>query len=800
LLHAETNPQMQRLLDATLGKLEDPGKKKVSKEVLLDYVREEEDNRSRCMQFPVIVLYFVIFVVAVFQHEDITNVASAERNIRNMVEGTTFEGLTPEYPVSGHKTMDDIDTATDIWTFLYDAMVPLFIPSEDTPKEDRYRVLRYNQLIGGMQLQQLRRPKTSCTDEYPNLGPLAKGSGKNPLLDGFSCYPWDQYTKDCFGPGGAATGFCPDTYAGQQAARRLFEAQHWSSVFGRRLYGPQHANKVRGRSWEAISGAYLGGFDGGLYTVPLHAHEGLTEARRKLRSLQAQNWVDTATSWFGVKMLLLNPDLAVYSHVIINVWFPPSGALVPAVIIMTFPAEPYLNTGKVVVDILWMVLWFHLFATSFYGLLKACFSHTFAEYAKSFWHWLDWLSVIGGFVVSIFWIVFLTLLRSVKARALEVVGSRPAAEAELRGYLDDADRMHSEAAHLAAFVMVYRTFVCWYTLLIAIRFFQAFMAQPRLNIITKTVQSSLVDVAHFLIVLLLVYFSFAVAGMFLFGHRMLEFSSLGMAFHQCFLIMLGSFEYEDLASEHPVSAAVWFWSYVVLVALCMLNMALAIIMDIYTEVKADADETDELWTQTAKVFRSIVSARDRVKLRDLSEQIEADPRHLWLDEDSLMDIVPSLGHAQAAELIGRAERREERLHDKGVSISDAMKMVGWIKLAVQKIERQIDEVAKLEKEDRELADPGNLEGLQFGDGAGEVLSLDPVADGKLRTMQRRLGRMEDHLGQSMAGSVARNKEMRSRLMQIEGLLKGQRDLVAEGGADSRGASGSSNLRTVNFSA
>ena len=45
-----------------------------------------------------------------------------------------------------------------------------------------------------------------------------------------------------------------------------------------------------------------------------------------------------------------------------------------------------------------------------------------------------------------------------------------------------------------------------------------------------------------MIVLVVVFVSFALAGMFLFGHRMLEFSELHIAIHQCFLVMLGSFD------------------------------------------------------------------------------------------------------------------------------------------------------------------------------------------------------------------------------------------------------------------
>jgi len=387
-----------------------------------------------------------------------------------------------------------------------------------------------------------------------------------------------------------------------------------------------------------------------------------------------------------------------------------------------------------------------------------------------------------------------------------------ASETERANYVDSTDRMHAEAAQLAAFIMVYRVFICWYTLLISIRFFQAFMAQPRLSIVTKTLQHSLEDIFHFFIVLFLVFLTYAVAGMFLFGHRMLEFSALRMAFHQCFLIMLGSFAYNELANDYPLTAALWFWTFTILVSLVMLNMALAIVLDIYTEVKADSDLSDELWTQARKAIGSIWSRRKWVKLEKVAECIEqVDSDTQWLNQDALQAEVEGMDSKQAAELIGFAEQREERLQNKGVSMSDAMKMVGWIKLAVQRLEGQIDEIATLEREERELME--GAESAQFGD--GEFLSLDPSADRKLKVVQRRLSQMEEFLSESMSSTVSRGKDMRNRLISIETFLKGQQDFAsasnyAPEGRDHPkpglntfapgGPALSSNVRTVTFSA
>merc|ERR1719440_1325371 len=97
-------------------------------------------------------------------------------------------------------------------------------------------------------------------------------------------------------------------------------------LLNRRLQEEPAAKGVRGKSLAAIMG--LSSFEGGMYTVTLHEHEGLQNALSTIADLKAKNWLDISTAWFGMKLFVLNPDLGVYTHVIMNVWFPPNGMLV----------------------------------------------------------------------------------------------------------------------------------------------------------------------------------------------------------------------------------------------------------------------------------------------------------------------------------------------------------------------------------------------------------------------------------------------------------------------------------------
>jgi len=400
------------------------------------------------------------------------------------------------------------------------------------------------------------------------------------------------------------------------------------------------------------------------------------------------------------------------------------------------------------------------------------------------WNWLDATSMVGGFFVLVCWFYFLSLLSSVKEKALIVAGDRPKAEnnyvfvvqEQADAYAESTDILHAEVGSLASFLMFYRVSICWYTLLIGMRFFQAFRAQPRLAIVTNTVQASLGDIAHFFIVLILVFLSYAIAGMFLFGHRLLEFSEFHMAINKCFLLMLGSFNYEELAMEFPFTATLWFLSFEVMVVLVMLNMALAIVMDIYTQVAADAENEDTIWSQSFKYADNAWHRRKWIKLHTLVKhaQLLEQQSVKLVSRDLLMEEIPNLSEEQTNLILNAVEHRSEQLDEKGLSMSDAMKMVGWIKLAVQKLGKQVDEIALLEEEEKELmqASIGVGEGIM---GVGEFLSLDPDADLKLKQMQLRLAHIEEFLNESMVTTVNRGKEMRSRMQTIESLLKESQD-------------------------
>lgn len=803
VMKSEENPELKKMLEIAVGRIATiPEDRRVERQTFVTYI-QEQDRRSRdCLHFPCMIMYFALFASVVVMHDDVSNMSQVERNFMSMIEGTSFEGTiysgvlgpnqTEDIWVSGHKTMEDIDTVEDVWTWLRDAMIPLFIPPlNGTSAADLRRVLRYNRLIGGVQLQQIRRRRVSCTEQYPALGPILPGTNINPLLAGIDCFPPAKFSSECFGVNSTSTvgGFCPDA---ETSGRRLSGMVHDPRL----LYPESQVGKV-GREHTVAAWSGSSDFKGGTYTVLLHQQSGLAQAQETLTYLQDNHWIDTPTAWLGMKMFILNPDLKVYTYIVANVFFAPSGQQIPAVTMSSFPAEPYAEWTVIISDLTWLCVLFYLTLITLSRLIRAVRKPKtkLLPYLSDFFTWVDFFTVFGGIVILVLWIQVVTVLGAVRDKTMDVV-------LDMRKYSNDTNssdfglsdvdessmELHTDAASFSSFLRTFRIIVAWYIIGIMLRFFQAFLAQPKLAVVSKTIGRSFVDTSHFLIVLVLVLLAYAVGGMCLFGHRLVDFMQLNTAMIACAQIALGDFDYDELAAEHPGMAAVWFWSYTVLVTINMLNMLLAIIMDWYSEVKAKAEGDDAIWVQSGKVVVGAWKKREWLKGAWVVEEIsKLDDAITHIDKELLMHTMPDMTDAQATALIHDAETFESRMEEQGIRISDAVKMVSWIKFATLKVARRIESILDIQSEEKVLISGDDDE--QEGDVNYHVdadgtkskvrprirknITLNNMADQRMQVLESRLSQMEAWLNESMCLTVQRGKDVAGRIGVIETLIKSQ---------------------------
>jgi len=673
-------------------------------------------------------------------------------------------------------------------------VLPLFINPLTAPREDLHRALRYNMVIGGVVVQQVRRKAITCSQEYPNLGPFKDGGKINPLLMNFSCYPWTSESTACFGPkakqqdadGKARIGWCPDKAVFADRSRRLDFIPDGGGTGG--------SSKGAGVPDSST-----------LFSIPMFEYEGIAKTIAKVNELEAEGWIDFNTAWVGVQILVLNPDLAIFVHVTMSVYMTPSGAMLPKVDAQSFQPEPYQFMTVLVFDILYMlcVLWLT------FGVMTEVWRHSKEEkcssYLKNPWNVLDVLSVIASYFVILLWVILYEKMEVIKSAAMNTRAAEPLPGQTSETYPQAVADLHEELRNANEFLVYWRIVLCWYSILIALKFLESFANQPRLAVVTKTITRAGSDLFHFGIVMGTVFMSYVVAGMFLFGRRMHDFSSEPVSINTCFLIMLGDFDWEELGWEHPLTAAIWFWSYMVVMMMLMLNMLMAIIMDVYTEVKSEADDFAPVWTQLYDVAKDMYNVwKGRMVSNGEMLQVLNEMPEDEVDEQILMRRAgPGLSQDQASALIEQTKVALDSKLNNGVTMSDAMRMIGWVKIAVQKIGWKLEEILQAEADEEELiqmhlsptgspredskngATPrkeSSAYSVQEAAGAAPTAYVADAAD-RIDTIHARMAKIDSFMKESLEYSTFRGKDLRNRLAVIEDLIRNQRDIMVRDSAD-----------------
>jgi len=346
--------------------------------------------------------------------------------------------------------------------------------------------------------------------------------------------------------------------------------------------------------------------------------------------------------------------------------------------------------------------------------------------------------------------------------------------------------LHKAAGDFANYLSFYRVGISLYSIVCIIGFFQGFQMQPRLAMLTQTLYFSAVELTHHLIVVLVFSIAFAASGHFLFGLRIFGFSAFPLAWLSSTPAMvLGDFDWESLGKENFYTSAVWLLSFVFIMTLVMVNMFMAIVMDIYTKVKQQALAREPVWVQlmdwvqTYRISREWVSTRVLVrvvnKLYQKNVQRAASP--------ALLKLIPGMSVEQADHVIHWARRERMAEDDMAMSLTQFLQLIGNIAVRVGLIDGKLTDwrrevvrtmvdaesdvdVDELRQEDHQSAAvPG--ETIEHGEN-------DEVAESfreQVAIITKRLDRLNFLLEDFMAWSGYRHDEVDDVISRIENIIE-----------------------------
>jgi len=201
------------------------------------------------------------------------------------------------------------------------------------------------------------------------------------------------------------------------------------------------------------------------------------------------------------------------------------------------------------------------------------------------------------------------------------------------------------------------------------------------------------DLLHFMIVLIPTFVAFAIAGMMMFGRRLQDFATLQASIATCFKIaMENEFRWSDLSAQDFGTSATWVWVFVPLVVLLMLNMVLAIIMDIYQEVRREAGNTMTITRHIHYIYNAFREREKWVGHEDLYNGVSAMPQTLSILE--LRQAFPSMPDYQGEYLIKESFNKAKKIARCGVDTSVTAQLVAAIHVSLEEMINDIGEMKK----------------------------------------------------------------------------------------------------------
>eukprot|EP00927_Polykrikos_kofoidii_P060214 TRINITY_DN5525_c0_g3_i1.p1 TRINITY_DN5525_c0_g3~~TRINITY_DN5525_c0_g3_i1.p1 ORF type:complete len:803 (+),score=140.35 TRINITY_DN5525_c0_g3_i1:58-2409(+) len=223
------------------------------------------------------------------------------------------------------------------------------------------------------------------------------------------------------------------------------------------------------------------------------------------------------------------------------------------------------------------------------------------------------------------------------------------------------------------------------SLTIVFRLFKAFQANLRLRVVTDTFLQAYTDISHFFIVFLTILGSFAVIGHVLFGNDLVEFYDLAASISSSFVVLMGEFDWYVKTSMQESSVlpsgiprflvTLWFWSFMILISLVMLNMLLAIILDKHAAVAEAEDRGGEasptIWAQMIEFVKTSFQTMRYIPISHLVAKLEVDAHpDDRVTKASLQEAFEGMGNEQADWLMHLLKREVRRRVNSTIAAFD----------------------------------------------------------------------------------------------------------------------------------
>lgn len=504
-------------------------------DVVMERIRQA--NRKSLNDMVVFMCFLAVFTAVTLSGKS-QDASRFVEKIRNLIQ---------DGPVS----MDSVTTIKSYWHFVEGTVLPaIFTENIDTEianaKTPQLLPLdMYNRLLGGIQMRQVRVAKK----EDCQVGSLFANYST-------SCYP--EYN---LGLTEADASFGPKN-------KFKFSADTGSS---------SHQGKMASYS--------PSGF---IQLLPPNG----TSTLRKLRSLQEDGFVDSATRAIFVDFTIWNSNLGTYAVTRITYEFAPSGAVVGSVRVLVLTQRNFTpggNSGAIGEWIMTILKEFCIMLFILWYLVEEASeaSESRWNYLQDGWNLMDWLNMVL--------LVYAFVLR------LMVWANSPINVGE--DELSDRDKYTNlqtiaETVQSASLINSFNAVLLW------AKFFKYTAYLPYIKVLIDSVSRSFTLFFSFLCMFAIAFVGFVISFSIGFGDKILEFSTFGGAAVYLCRSFLGDVNLLPVYHVSPLFGAVLILLFYVVVMMVGLNVFFAILTNSLLQPK-EGNQSDIEDSVVAQQFQEM---------------------------------------------------------------------------------------------------------------------------------------------------------------------------------------------------
>lgn len=459
-------------------------------------------------------------------------------------------------------------------------------------------------------------------------------------------------------------------------------------------------------------------------------HMDKAESQAKFANLSS--WFDVNATGAEIEFMLYNGHYRVFTHYDMTATFDNVGKGKLRIERESWRGDPYFDWQPWLFDALFIVLIGRMIYTEMKQLLPALSQGIQGLFGYlGFWSMVDWTVIFLGFGILAIWGVTVKFIYVDFRQVMDFLPNQEldAAVSELDSYLngtymnkivsrsgrmpyeESAAKVLDTAKALASVHGYMRLAVFLYVFVLVLKFFKAFRANPRLDVVVRTLTGSTVDVVHFALVFFSILAVFAYSGFFGWGSQTAgqEGEAYYALIHMWQTIVGNEGVGSPTGTYEKTLFRIWLLVYAFLVLNILLGMLIGVVFDAYFGELGRVSNPMTLAEQVREALRRVPETRGFVDQYLLLVQLEdkSHPAHpaKVVTSQSLKSAFSEnkMSKKNAQWLIKQANKyAKSQTADETIGLSDVVRIIGQVSDANRRLaelaDRMLDRLQDLRRE------------------------------------------------------------------------------------------------------